>query len=53
MTFENMPFIPDEINANPWISEVSSVGWGILLLKGLCLIAKEMEQGVTVTLFIS
>ena len=34
------------IDANPWISEVSYVGWG------LCLIAKETEQGVTITLFI-
>ena len=27
------------IYANPWISEVSGVGWG-------CLIANEIEQGV-------
>ena len=35
------------IYANPWISEVSGVWWGL----GLCLIAKETEQGVTITLF--
>ena len=36
------------IYANPWISEVSIVGWGVPFVKGLCLIAEEMEQGVII-----
>ena len=29
----DMNILPILINANPWISEVSGVGWGILLYK--------------------
>ena len=36
------------ICANPWISQVSGVGWGILLYKDFAM-AKETEQGVTFT----